>query len=54
MLALASPLDAVHLMKTVRLQTVMEMLATAVLIAIYMEIVAVILSTYAQRVRENM
>ena len=55
MLALATPRDAVHLMKIAWLQTMImaQMLATAVLTAMCLEIVAVILSTYAQHVSEN-
>ena len=56
MLALTTPHDAVHLMKIAWLQTMMkvQMLATAVLTATCLVIVAVILSTYAQQVSENM
>ena len=56
MLALATLLNAVHRMKIAWLQIVSQVqsLATAVLTAIRMQIVAVILSTYAQKVSENM
>ena len=52
MLALGTLLDAVHRMKIARRQIIsqVQMLATAVLTAIRMEIVAVILSTYAHQV----
>ena len=53
MLVLGTLLDAVHQMKIAWLQMV-QSLATAVLTAIYMEIVAMILSMYAQKVSENM
>ena len=56
MLALGTLLDAVHQMKIAWLQTAsqVQVLATAVLTAMCMKIVAVILSTYAQKVSENM
>ena len=56
MLALGTLLDAVHRMMIARRQTVSQVqkLATVVLTAIYMKTVAVILSTYAQKVSENM
>ena len=53
MLVLGTLLDAVHQMKIAWLQMV-QSLATAVLTAIYMMIAAVILSTYAHKVSENM
>ena len=55
MLALASPHDAVHLMKIAWLLTMtnIQILATAVQTATHLKIVVVILSTYAQRVSEN-
>lgn len=54
MLALGTLLDAVHRMKTAWLQILLQVqiLATAVLTAIRMEIVVVI--TYAQKVSDNM
>ena len=54
-LVLATPQDAVHLMKTAWLQTIVQEQshATAVLTAMCLEIVAVILSMYVHDVSET-
>ena len=55
-LALATPQDAVHPIKTAWLQTIVQEQshATAVLTAMCLEIVAVILSTYVHNVSKSM